>query len=196
MGLASQERLYDRASMVSRFRHTARSMGLTVAVGSVAVLSPLASTACFTNACDGDFQSFSGGALVDPNTWQTGPIAGPWLPFPARRTWRLEFPALGRMPTEVIVWVSTVPAPTSGGSFTLASGNTALVTEVSGDAAVVTNDTCSELYVRVVVRAPQLGPGAPPTEGAPSDGGTVGDAGPTEAGASADARAEASPGVP
>ena len=159
MGLASSGRLYDRALMVSRLRHTARSIVVAAALGAVVVVVPLSTGGCFTNACDGDFQAFSGGSVVDGDAWQTTPLSGEWLSFPAKRTWRFDTSALGRMPSEVLVWVSTVSNPNEGNaSFTMASGNLALVHNVSATEVFVTNDSCAEMFVRVLVRAPLLSP--------------------------------------
>ena len=157
--------------MVSRLRHTARSIVAATALGAVAVVAPLGAAGCFTNACDGDFQAYAGGTLVDDDSWASTPLSGAWLAFPARRTWRLDTSALGRMPTEVLVWVSTVPTPNEGASsFTLASGNLALVSGVTPTELFVTNDTCAEMFVRVVVHAPPVRLGA-------GDGGLAADAG-------------------
>lgn len=166
--------------MVSRLRHTARSIVASAALGVVALASPLGSAACFTNACDGDFRTFSGGQLFSADAWQTSGLTGPWLPFPARRTYWLDTQALGRLPSEINVWVSTVERPNEGtGSFTMASGNIALIAGVTPQGMLLTNDTCSELFVRVVVKAePVVAPAdaggldaaadsAPPADGGP-----------------------------
>jgi hypothetical protein len=158
--------------MVSRLRHTARSIVAATALGAVAVVAPLGAAGCFTNACDGDFQAYAGGALVDGSTWASTPLSGAWLAFPAKRTWRFDTSALGRMPSEVLVWVSTVPTPNEGASsFTLASGNLALVSGVTPTELFVTNDTCAEMFVRVVVRAA-------PASSAATDAGASSDAAP------------------
>jgi hypothetical protein len=140
--------------MVSRLRHTARSIVVAAALGAASVVTPLGASGCFTNQCDGDFQAYPGGALVDGNTWQTTPITGAWLSFPAKRTWHFDTSALGRMPSEVLVWVSTVPNPNEGtSSFAQAAGNLALIHGVTEKELFVTNDSCAEMYLRVVVRA-------------------------------------------
>lgn len=140
--------------MVSRLRHTARSIVASAALGVVALASPIGAAGCFTNACDGDFRTFTGGRLITVDTWQSSDLAGAWLAFPARRTYWLDTQALGRMPSEVNVWVSTVERPNEGpGSFTMASGNIALIAGVTPQGLLLTNDTCSELFVRVVVKA-------------------------------------------
>jgi hypothetical protein len=161
--------------MVSRLRHALRSIALAAAVGAVALAAPLGAAGCFTNACDGDFQLFSAGERVDDETWQTSPIGGAWIPFPARRTYWLDTSALGRFPREVLVWVSTVERPNEGlGSFTQASGNLALVAGVTDRGLLVTNDTCAEMFVRVVVRASPA-----PADAGASGAGLLPDAGPS-----------------
>jgi hypothetical protein len=147
--------------MVSRLRHALRSIALAAALGALAVAAPLGSAGCFTNACDGDFQVFAAGQRADADSWQTSPIGGAWLPFPARRTYWLDTSALGRFPNEVLVWVSTVERPNEGGgSFTQASGNLALVAGVTDRGLLVTNDSCAEMFVRVVVKASPVASGA------------------------------------
>ena len=161
--------------MVSRLRHALRSIALGAGLGAVAVVAPLGSAGCFTNACDGDFQSFSAGQRVDDDTWQTSPIAGAWIPFPARRTYWLDTSALGRFPREVLVWVSSMERPNEGyNSFTQASGNLALIAGVSERGLFLTNDTCAEMFVRVVVKASPV----PADAGPPAlDAGAAPDAG-------------------
>lgn len=163
--------------MVSRLGHALRSIALAAGLGAVAVVAPLGSAGCFTNACDGDFQVFSAGQLADEGTWQTSPIAGSWLRFPARRAYWLDTTPLGRFPREVLVWVSTMERPNEGaGSFTQASGNLALVSGVTDRGLLLTNDSCAELFVRVVVKASPLPADAgasgadasPPADAAPS----------------------------
>jgi hypothetical protein len=152
--------------MVSRLRHSVRSIALAASLAAVAAVGPVGAAGCFTNACDGDFQVFSAGQRLDDVTWETSPISGAWLPFPARRTYWLDTTALGRFPREVLVWVSTMERPNEGlGNFTLASGNLALVAGVTDRGLLVTNDTCAEMYVRVVVKA------SPPSPDSGADGG-------------------------
>ena len=175
--------------MVSRLRHTsrgkpaqfaqfaqfARVARVALAVfGAVRIISPGVVAGCFTNVCDGDYQSYSGGQLLENSAWQSSPVSGAWLAFPARRTWHIDTSALGRMPSEVLLWVSSVPNPSTGtGGFTVASGNLALVKNVSPNSLDIVNDTCAEMYLRIVVRAdgPQvIGAVAAPDSG-PRDGG-------------------------
>ena len=62
---------------------------------------------------------------------------------------------------------------TGTGGFTVASGNLALVKNVSPNSLDIVNDTCAEMYLRIVVRAdgPQvIGAVAAPDSG-PRDGG-------------------------
>lgn len=160
--------------------------GAGVGLGAIVVASGfaalLAQTGCFGRQCDGDFQSYGGkpgeGRLLDPDTWETTSFDGKWLGFPHRRTWVFDTSALGpRAPESVIAYVSAQETPNElGGNFTVGGGNLVTYTVAKPGSLWVTNDTCADYYIRVVVKAPPGGNTPPPTDAsqadASSDGGT------------------------
>ena len=140
------------------------------------VVTALSGEACLTDACKDSYSVWgkapAQGSLVDANTWQSTPIDGEWVPFPHQA--RLEFfHSLGRVPYEVVVWVSAEKNPLSGSNFTLAGGDTATVYKVLYDVVSLTNNTCANYYVRIVVRAATVPPAAVDAgdgDGAPEGG--------------------------
>lgn len=153
-------------------------------------LTALSGEACLTDACKDSYATYGRapgqGSLVDPNTWQSTPIEGEWVAFPHQA--RVEFfHSLGRRPYEVLVWVSAEKTPLAASNFTLAGGDTATVFKVLPDVVSLTNGTCADYYVRVLLRAAPAPPDdvrdASTSEAGDGDGGT------SEGGAS-DARSE------
>jgi hypothetical protein len=150
-----------------------RVAGLGVAVMTVATTIGLALGAggCFNRNCDGDFVFYGGkpdeGRLRDPDTWETTAFDGKWLPFPHKRTWVLDTSALGTRPPEsVIAYISAQETPNEVGSnFTVGGGNLVIFTVAKPGTLWVTNDTCADYFIRVVVNASP----AP----APADAGTT-----------------------
>jgi len=145
---------------------------------AVALTAPLTS-GCQGHQCDGDFKDMDFDDLSNPNlipehgdpvdrdTYETGPIRSPWLPFPHQRTYTIHPRGLEkRIIDEIIPYVSPVREPVEAGdvdNFTVGSGNIAeLRLRFSDNAIVVHNDTCADYYLRVVVHAaPETDAGAP-----------------------------------
>lgn len=154
------------------------------------VATAFSGEACLTDACKESHSEWGKapdqGSLVDPNTWQSTPIDGEWVPFPHQV--RLEFfhslgraPYEGRIPYEVLVWVSAEKKPLAGSNFTLAGGDTATVYKVLYDVVSLTNNTCADYFVRIVVRAAPAPP--PPADAGNGDGAPEPDGGTVEGGA-------------
>ena len=128
-------------------------------------LTAFSGEACLTNACersDSKWGEVAGeGSLIDANTWQSTPIDGEWVAFP--HSVRVAFthtpetttgrPRLGRVPSEIVVWISAEKQQGRGTNFTVAGGDVAKISDVSDRFFAVTNGTCADYYVRVVVRA-------------------------------------------
>ena len=145
----------------------------------------------------------SGAGVVDATHWQSGPIDGAWLDYPGARQIVL-FPNVvpgpgytlpGNFPgpyTNIFVYVSpNEDANGPGSNWTLASGNIAEVTTaLLGTQWIVsvTNASCAQYYVRVVVERAEPDASAPDDAGA--EAGTAGDAG-ADAGAPTDASLDA-----
>jgi hypothetical protein len=144
-------------------------------VGSVVLgVATYSSEGCLTDACKESFIDFGKapgqGSLVDENTWQSTPVDGDWQPFPHQA--RVEFfHPLGRVPYEVLVWISASKNPLVGSNYTLAGGDVATVYKTLFDVVSITNGTCADYYVRVVVRAP---PRASAVDGGVDGGAEVG----------------------
>lgn len=147
--------------------------GLWAAVtGGLALLA-----GCYGHTCDGDSVRYGRGAnegrLVDPNTWESSAVDGPWLPFPHQRLYDVDLAALGdRAPALVVPYVSASQSPYAiGDNFTVGGGN---LTEISGATkghVSVRNGTCADYYLRLVVVAPPLAPETTVDAGA-GEGGT------------------------
>jgi len=98
--------------------------------------------------------------ITDPThtVYQSSPITGPWLHFPALRAYQLVH-TLRTFPVEVNVSLAFAE---SGENLAPGAGRESVwhVDPKSGD-IFVTNDSCAEFYVYVVARAaPDPGPDA------------------------------------
>jgi hypothetical protein len=128
---------------------------LALAQGLV-VLASGGGAACTTHQCDGDFQDYFGGHVVDPDTYETNAFDEPWLDYPGMRTFLIHFPIdFGRPPVSVEAYVATDPnANGPGQQWAEAAGNLAEISLASSAGIFVTNSTCSAYYLRVVVNFP------------------------------------------
>lgn len=153
----------------STFSVAFRALALPVVCGGILVGTLLANEGCLTDACKGSYarRDVGLGRRLDDDTWESGPIDGDWIPF--TRQMQLElFHPLNRVPYEVLVWISPEQRPLNGSNFTLAGGDVATVYKALPDVVSLTNGTCADFYVRVVLRAPRV----------PSlDAGSISDAG-------------------
>jgi hypothetical protein len=165
--------------------------GLWALLSGAALFAP----GCYGRNCEGDLITFGAdtaqGRMIDENTWESSPMDGEWLAFPRQRYYVFSIPQLGgRIPSEPIGYVSAqqTPGKAFGGNFTIGSGNLVEFTNPLPNRIDVINDTCSDYFIRIVVKVP-------PNPPALTDGGTslanVVDASPSDAGV--DARADASP---
>jgi hypothetical protein len=176
-----------------RWRKAAVGAATLVALG--APLAP-ATTGCYGRECDGDFQYYGGGSLVDPDTFQTTPMNAKWLKHSHRRLWMIDTSVLGEREIDwYVAYVSPGEEPTrvpppnvEPDNFTIASGNAAIVKLLRGDACrpppnwepdprikscfFVQNDTCADFYLRVVVHAKPLPPAADAGSDAAADAGS------------------------
>lgn len=128
---------------------------------SIVTTATLVASGCYGHNCDGtgaDFGQRPGeGQLIDENTWQSGPIDGPWLPFPKRQTYFFNLNALGadRVPTLILPYVSAQSDPLrEAGNLAVAAGNLAEISGVDKGRVTVHNGTCADYFLRLVVMAP------------------------------------------
>jgi hypothetical protein len=135
---------------------------------------------CYGHNCDGDVKSFgtapNEGRLVNADTWESGPIDGPWLPFPHQRIWIFDLHELGdRTPDLPVAYVSANLDPDhEGANFVQGGGNLTELSSPEKGKLVVKNGTCADYYLRLVVQASPFPPAAPADASAPD----ASDAGP------------------
>jgi len=87
--------------------------------------------------------------------YESAPPDGPFLYFPAGRTYRLVH-GLGVVPTGYQSYLAFDDQP---GSFVESAGNQMTFDEWTATHVDVRNDTCSDVYVRVLLWAPSPGAG-------------------------------------
>jgi hypothetical protein len=135
---------------------------------------------CQTHACDASTTVVDGGTSVNggngelamegeggPVVWESAPLMGKWLDYPPSGTITFNFPktfvnviAPDAGSTEqcpygnyqVLPYVSTAQdQDASGATSTPASGQLAQITDACATGFSITNNTCSEYFLRVVV---------------------------------------------
>jgi hypothetical protein len=111
--------------------------------------------ACGT--CDTDGQTpvryTEGTTNADTTRYETNPIDGRYLDFPAGRVYDLAHD-LNQTPSVVLSYLSFSAEPTSGhGDFAESAGNQVVVERVDDEVVRVRNDTCADMYLRVVLEA-------------------------------------------
>lgn len=149
--------------------------------------SALAAPGCYGRNCEGGFELYDvdggHGRMVDENTWESNPINGEWLWYPRQRAYIFDIRALGgRTPFSVEPYLSAAREPMKGGDATLGSGNLALIANVAPNRVDIRNDSCSDFYLRLVVRVPPLAPPLPPTDDGGADAADPGTADATDDG--------------
>jgi hypothetical protein len=186
----------DRRDPPSPSRRRLLVLGaLWVSISAVALLAP----GCYGRNCEGSVATYGGdageGRMLSDDMWESNPQDGTWLWFPRERTYVFDIrPLAGRTPQLVQPYLSAVAEPSKTGNFTPGGGNVTLLSFARPNGINVTNDTCSDYFLRLVVVAAPLPPtlpdaAAPTTDasgledaGGDADAGAVVDAGDTEAG--------------
>lgn len=96
---------------------------------------------------------YTGGERVGAG-WESTPIDGNWLDFPAGRRFRLMH-HLGVRPEPrafLAFYQHPLPAVDGGvGNFSEAAGNEVIYEDVNEEYVQVRNDTCAEFYLRVTL---------------------------------------------
>jgi len=142
-------------------------LALWLVVSIVVVLAP----GCYGQNCEGGAESFGSeiteGQMVTADVWESSGQLDKWLWFPRQRAYFFNIHALGgRIPYETIAYLSAEEEPNRTGHYTLGGGNVALFSGVGPNRVDVRNDTCSDYYLRLVVKVPPFAP-------ALSDGGSI-----------------------
>ncbi|HVH43536.1 MAG TPA: hypothetical protein VM925_14375 [Labilithrix sp.] len=127
---------------------------LWATVSAAALMAP----GCYGRNCEGGIESYGvdagQGDMLDENTWESAPIDGEWLWFPGQRTYIFDMRALGgRMPDVPIAYISASPQPSKTGDFTTGAGNLLKFLSPRPNGINVYNDSCSDYYVRLVIKA-------------------------------------------
>jgi hypothetical protein len=159
-----------------------RVLGLVALWGIV--MGGLGSASCYGHTCDGDSQVYGRvpgeGQLVDPNTWQSTPVDGDWIPFTKQRIWFFEMRELGdRLPILITPYISAERNPVhDNGNWTIGSGNLAEQSGAGLGRIAIKNNTCADYYIRLVVTAEPR----PPQADLPDAAAPITDASTTDAG--------------
>lgn len=117
---------------------------------------------------------YDGGATDQrEHVYTSSEASGPFLDFPPGRTYRFMH-HLGGTPRELLVYFAFSPNPVpqqengtgAASGFVPASGNQATFQNVGPEFVDLRNDTCSDVFVMVVLAAPEL---AGPSDAGPPD---------------------------
>src|SRR4051794_34466552 len=107
-----------------------RRLVAVTALWAIVMAGATGAARCFGHVCDDTEPVVYGrepgeGHLLDPDTWESNPVEGVWLPFPRKRVWIFDYRALGdRTPDLVIPYISAEESPLrDNGNFTIGSGN-------------------------------------------------------------------------
>lgn len=140
--------------------------GLWLVVAGVIFTAP----GCYGRNCEGGTVTYGldagQGEMVSDTQWESSPTVGEWLPFPRERTWIFNVDSWGgRTPFFHVAYLSADPQPNVAGSpqsgnDTIGAGNIALYNLVTPNHLELTNDTCSDYYVRLAVELPPTTPTA------------------------------------
>jgi hypothetical protein len=194
-------------------------VALAVAACGAVAAAVAAGSGCTTRQCLASGSPWTGGVMLDPNTYATTQLDDDWLQFRSMETMMVSFPPdvqaaiAGRQPATINVYVGTDATPNGffsngmpaspgksfgdasgaffgGDQFIPATGQLAYLNFFTPGGFWVTNASCANYFVRVVVTYPELPPPPPPIDaGVPTgDGGEATDA-PTDATVLADGAA-------
>jgi hypothetical protein len=94
-------------------------LGASLAVGLGTASAMLFPAACATHQCDSSGYAFSGGHMLDANTWVSNDWDEHWLAYPGNGTIFFTFPPelANRVPKPPIALVGTDPTPNGGDAF-------------------------------------------------------------------------------
>lgn len=146
-----------------------------IALWLVISVAVLLSPGCYGRNCEGSAESFgteiTNGRMVTEDVWESSGQDEKWLWFPRQHVYFFEIPALGgRVPYETTAYLSAHEEPNKTGDYTQGGGNIALFSGVRPNRVEVRNDTCSDYYLRLLVKVPPFPPLVPDSGSLESDG--------------------------
>ena len=134
---------------------------------------------CYGENCNGGPAPFGGdpgqGRMIDADHWESNADNEAWLHFPRQRSYNFDVPSWGgRTPVDIVPHLSANEFQNQpGANQVIGAGNIATMYGLRGNGFGITNDTCSDYFLRVYVTLPPFAPApsgttAPP----PADAGT------------------------
>jgi hypothetical protein len=127
-------------------------------------LASLAAAGCFTHQCDPTSATFSGGHMIDANTYETSAYDETWIKYQHNVTLTVDFLSVTGVPRRVVdirssIGVSENP---NDANFIEGTGNIVEISNVSPTGFQAINMTCANpddrpYYVRFVVYFAPLG---------------------------------------
>lgn len=126
--------------------------GVWLALSGAAALVP----GCYGRNCDTSFDTWGDapgeGRMTGPDTWESNPLEGGWLPLPGARTWFFRIPAAEtRRIKSISPYVSGSLAPFDAGqNYTVGSGNSVLIFQYPTFFSIA-NGGCADYSIRVIV---------------------------------------------
>jgi hypothetical protein len=97
---------------------------------------------------DSEAVTYDGGTQAN-GVYESSPIDGQYLHFPGGRRYELRH-GLGTTPQLISIFVAFEEFPLKENNISPAAGNQAVIEVVDSEIVQVRNDTCDDLYVRVV----------------------------------------------
>jgi hypothetical protein len=155
--------------------------GSTIGAVIVGSLSTSATTGCTTHECDPSSYTWSGGAAIDENTYETTQIDQPWLSYPPMVAITVNFPPFfnGRRGAWLDVYLGTDATPNGGADFVFGDGyTTAAGYEAiynffgapNGNSVLISNGTCARYFMRAVAHFVPVDGGMSEEDAEPQDG--------------------------
>jgi hypothetical protein len=142
----------------------AQAPALPARAAAVMLLGAVAwGAGCYPQSqCASKTTAFSGGEMMDPDTYETSPFADPshpWVDYSGQETLVVTFPAevrlatLGRSISGVRGWVSqSANLDEPGNQFVETSGQLAAYADAGAGGFTVNNETCQEYFARFEVK--------------------------------------------
>ena len=132
----------------------AAGVALAVACAGGLAMALAASTACVPHQCDPTSSTFDmatqGTKTISAQgfvVWASGPLAGPWMPYPGGITITVTLPAGFVAAEPPRVSVSTGVDQDAGATSTEISGQAAQVTDLSTSGFKLNNGSCADYNV-------------------------------------------------